>query len=57
MSYFKTGRIRHKTGSNATFVYSINNRKTLAEKVVPFYERYLSKFGPEVKKRRVLKQQ
>ena len=54
MSSFKTGRIRHKTGSNATFVYSINNRKTLAEKVVPFYERYLSKFGPEVKKRRVL---
>lgn len=54
LSYFKTGRLRHKTGSNATFVFTIDNRLTLEQKVVPFYENYLSSnFGTPVKKKRV----
>lgn len=54
LSYFKTGRLRHKTSSNATFVFTIDNRLTLEQKVVPFYENYLSAtFGTPVKKRRV----
>jgi hypothetical protein len=54
LSYFKTGRLRHKTGSNATFVFTIDNRLTLEQKIVPFYESYLSSdFGTSVKKRRV----
>lgn len=54
LSFFKTGRIRHKNGSNATLVYTIQNRLTLEQKVVPFYEKYLSStFGTPVKQRRV----
>jgi hypothetical protein len=54
LCYFKTGRIRHKTSSNATFVFTIDNRLTLEQKVVPFYENYLSSdFGTPVKKRKV----
>jgi len=53
MSYFQTGRIRHKTDSNATFVYTIDNRLSLKEKVVPFYEKYIKPFGSSVKERRV----
>lgn len=54
LCYFKTGRIRHKTGSNATFVYTIDNRLALEQKVVTFYENYLSSlFGTPLKKRRV----
>ena len=54
MCYFKTGRIRYKTGSVATFIYEINNRESLLEKVVPFYEKYLKKFPGPVKERRVI---
>lgn len=53
LSYFKTGRVRHKSGSNATFVFTIDNRKSLKEKVVPFYKTYISPFGSPVKVRRL----
>jgi len=54
LCYFQTGRIRYKTGSHATFVFTIDNRLTLEQKVVPFYEKYLScGFGTPVKQRRV----
>jgi hypothetical protein len=53
MCYFQTGRIRHKTGSNATFVYTIDNRVSLEQKVVPFYEKYLNTLGSSLKQRRV----
>jgi hypothetical protein len=52
MNLFQTGRIRHKQGSKSTFVYTIDNRQSLEQKVVPFFEDYVSKFGSEVKKRR-----
>lgn len=53
MFVFQTGRIRHKTGSNATFVYTIDNRQSLEEKVIPFYEKYVRLYGSPFKERRV----
>lgn len=53
LSFFKTGRIRYKVGSKATFYFVIDNRTTLMEKVVPFYENYLSFCPNPVKIRRV----
>lgn len=50
---FQTGRIRFKSGSNATFVYTIDNRQALKEKIVPFYERYVNPFGSKAKTCRV----
>ena len=49
---FQTGRIRYKSGSLATFVYTIDNRQALKEKVVPFYESYVT-YGSKVKSNRV----
>lgn len=52
LNVFKTGRIRFKTGSKATFVYTIDNRQALKEKVIPFYETYV-KYGSKFKTFRV----
>ena len=41
---FKTGSLSFKSGSNATLVYRIDNRNSLNEKVIPFYEKYCSPF-------------
>ena len=38
---FETGSIHFKEGSNAVFVYRIDNRKSLIEKVIPFWETYI----------------
>ena len=54
MTIFQTGRIRYKSGSNATFVYTIDNRVSLKEKVIPFYETYVNKYGCKVKKNRCI---
>lgn len=47
---FQTGRIRYKTGSNATLVFVIEPRKSLQEKVCPFYEKYVNPFTCPAKK-------
>jgi hypothetical protein len=39
------GRIYHKSDSNATLVLRIDNRQTLEEKVLPFYENYVVLYG------------
>lgn len=54
LAMFKTGRLRHKSGSNATMVYTIDNRVSLMEKVVPFYENYTQKYQVENKQRRLV---
>ena len=41
LSLFETGSIDHKSGSNSTMVYRIDNRKSLIEKVIPFWETYI----------------
>ena len=38
---FQAGRIRYKAGSNATLVFIIEPRKSLQEKVCPFFEKYV----------------
>lgn len=53
LCFFQTGRIRHKNSSNGTFVFTIDNRASLEQKVVPFYEKYTSDFAVPYKKRRI----
>lgn len=41
LCYFRTGLIRHKGSSNATLVYTIENRESLKGKVMPFFKNYV----------------
>lgn len=41
LCHFRTGFIRYKSKSNATLVYTIQNRQTLKEKILPFYKDYV----------------
>lgn len=41
ITVFNTGNISYKVGSNATFVFDISNRKSIFEKVFPFWEKYI----------------
>lgn len=52
LKVFQTGRIRYKAGSIATMVYVVDSRKTLEEKVLPFYEKYVNPFGSPAKANR-----
>lgn len=52
MCIFQTGRIYRKSGSDATLVFRIFNRKSLMEKVIPFYDKYVIPYGSDVKQRR-----
>lgn len=38
---FGTGRITPKPGNEDVFVYSITSRRSLKEKVIPFFEKYM----------------
>lgn len=51
---FETGSIHYKSGSNATLVYRIDNRKSLLEKVIPFWETYICPYQSTEENRRVL---
>jgi hypothetical protein len=53
LSIFRTGRIRHKHNSNATLVFVIDNRKSLEQKVLPFYEKYVKPYGSSAKAERL----
>jgi hypothetical protein len=44
-SVFKAGRIFPKPGNPSVLVYAITDRRTLWEKVVPFFERYVIPFS------------
>jgi hypothetical protein len=50
---FQAGRITYKSGSNATLVFTIDNRLTLEEKVIPFFENYVVPYGSTEKVRRL----
>jgi hypothetical protein len=52
LCYFRTGLIRYKNKSNATLVYTIDNRQTLKEKVVPFYKEYVNPNSSRPKRER-----
>lgn len=38
--YFGTGKIYRKSGIHPVLTYSIDSRKTLLERIIPFFERY-----------------
>ena len=47
--FFKTGTIYPKPGNEDVLVFRISARKSLKEKVIPFYERYM-KYASRAKK-------
>lgn len=49
MCIFQTGRITKKSGSKATLVYKIDNRQTLLDKVLKFYDEYVIPYGSKNK--------
>lgn len=49
LEVFQTGRIRYKISSNATLVFIIEPRKSLQEKVCPFFEKYVYPFSSPAK--------
>ena len=51
---FQTGSLRFKSGSNATLVYRIDNRNSLNEKVIPFYEKYCSPYWSQAFQNRLV---
>lgn len=55
LEVFQTGRIRYKSSSNATFVFIIEPRKSLQEKVCPFLEKYVYPLSSPTKQLRYKK--
>jgi len=54
LSLFETGSIHYKSGSNSTLVYRIDNRKSLMEKVIPFWETYIFPYISTEEKERLI---
>jgi hypothetical protein len=52
MCVFQTGRLSLKSGSKATLVYKIDNRDSLKEKVIPFFDSFVIPYGSDAKKQR-----
>lgn len=52
LCFFGTGRIRYKSGSNATLVFEIDTRQSLQQKLVPFYREYVIPFACNAKRKR-----
>lgn len=51
---FETGSIHYKSGSRATLVYRIDNRKSLYQKVIPFWETYILPYQYSEERRRMI---
>jgi hypothetical protein len=49
---FETGRIRFKNRSRATFVFSINDKRVLQRKILPFFQKFINPYSSPVKKYR-----
>jgi LAGLIDADG endonuclease len=52
LEVFQTGRIRYKSGSNATLAFIIEPRQSLQEKVCPFLEKYVYSLSSPTKQLR-----
>jgi hypothetical protein len=52
MVVLKAGRLRYKSGSNATLVLIIDNRQTLEDKVLPFWKSYVQPYASTNKLKR-----
>ena len=46
LDLFQTGRVYYKSGSNATLVYVMDSRQSLEEKLLPFWDKYISPYQP-----------
>jgi uncharacterized glyoxalase superfamily protein PhnB len=53
LEIFHTGRISFKDGSSAVFVLKIDNRQSLEEKVIPFYNTYVAPYTSSTKLQRL----
>ena len=53
MAFFGTGCIVEKSGNEDVLVYKILSRRSIVEKVIPFYEKYM-RYGSEIKHRNFL---
>jgi hypothetical protein len=49
-AFFATGSITPKSGNEDVLVYKITSRRTIVEKVIPFYESYM-RYGSKIKQR------
>lgn len=54
MNILKAGKLRHKAGSKATLVLTVDNRKTLDEKVIPYWEEYVLPYSSPTKAKRMV---
>lgn len=54
LSLFETGSIHYKSGSNATLVYRIDNRRSIQEKVIPFWDTYIVPYQSFEQNQRIL---
>lgn len=54
LSLFETGSIHYKSGSNATLVYRIDNRRSIQEKVIPFWDTYIVPYQSVEQNQRIL---
>lgn len=52
-TFFGTGCIVAKSGNEDVLVYKILSRRSIVEKVIPFYEKYM-RYGSEIKRRNFL---
>lgn len=48
IAYFGTGCIVEKPGNEDVLVYKISSRRSILEKVIPFYEKYM-RYGSKIK--------
>ena len=53
LDLFQTGRIYHKSGSNATLVYVMDSRQSLREKLLPFWAKYITPYQPSEENKRL----
>jgi uncharacterized membrane protein len=54
LSLFETGSIHYKSGTNATLVYRIDNRRSIQEKVIPFWDTYIVPYQSFEQNQRIL---
>lgn len=53
MSCLKAGKLRHKSGANATLVVTIDNKQSISAKVIPFLKKHSPPFSSPIKKERL----
>jgi hypothetical protein len=51
MAIFNTGRIFPKPGNEDVLVYAITSRRSIKERVIPFFDRFVIPYGSEQKKK------